>query len=339
MAYDGTAVVASPAPRAGVRVSNRAAQSVSATSPIVRRLVLLPAAGTSAATHLIAVDVDTLQGYEVDDFDGLGFSLGKIVKNVGSAVKKAAVDTAHVTGKVVTSKAGKALIGGALALTGVGIPAAAAIGAATQGVGTLIRPGGNIGAAAKAGAVGAAGGVAASVVGKGIRRVAPNVTDISRTAVNKVLPGNPLETRKMADEKASRRRTAVIGPVRKTEPVKLPPVPDLIHLPVDVPPPPPLGVGPESKNEGNPNNPQKKPGTSLIRRASAAVERAKKAATLVEQAHVEPAQVYVPQYTPPGAATGADEQTVTPEKSAIGGIPPVVLAAGVVGLLLLMNRR
>lgn len=338
MAYDGTAVVASPAPRTGVRVSNRAVQSVSATSPIVRRLVLVPAAGTSAATRLVAIDVDTLQGYEVDDFDGLGFSLGKIVKNVANTVKKAAVDTAHVTGKVVTSTAGKAIIGGALALTGVGIPAAAAIGAATQGVGTLIRPGGNIGAAAKAGAVGAAGGVAASVVGKGIRRVAPNVTDISRTAVNKVLPGNPLETRKMA----ANRRTAVIGPVRKTEPVKLPPVPDLIHRPVDVPPPPPpslLGVGPESKNDGNPNNPKKKPGTSLIHRASTAVERAKKAATLVQQAQVEPAQVYVPQYTPPGAATGADEQTVTPEKSAIGGISPVVLAAGVVGVLLLMNRR
>lgn len=139
----------------GGRGVSRVPSAVPVSAPIVRRLVLVPSHGSSARTPLIAVDIDTLQGYEVDEFDGLGFSLGSIVKNIGNAVTKAvsdtknavvkaAVDTGHVAGTVATSGVGKAVIGGALALTGVGIPAAIAIGAATQGIGTLIKPGGNI---------------------------------------------------------------------------------------------------------------------------------------------------------------------------------------------------
>jgi hypothetical protein len=119
----------------------------------------------------------------------LGFSLGKIVKNIGKTVKKAVVDTGHVAGKVVTSTAGQAVIGGALALTGVGLPAAAAIGAASKGVGNLIKPGGNLKGAATGAAQGAALGVGASLAGKVIKTVAPGVTNKADSVVNKLSGG------------------------------------------------------------------------------------------------------------------------------------------------------
>lgn len=105
------------------------------------------------------------------EFDGFGFSLGKVVKNIGKTVTKAVKDTGHVVGKVVTSKVGQAVIGTGLALTGVGIPAAAAIGAATQAGGQLIKPGGNLGKAAKGAAVGAAEGVAAGIIAKPLGKI------------------------------------------------------------------------------------------------------------------------------------------------------------------------
>lgn len=120
------------------------------------------------------------------EYEGLGFSLGSIVKNIGNTIKKAATDTTkavtkavvqtgHVAGEVVTSTAGKAIIGAGLALTGVGIPAAAAFMATTQGVGTLIAPHGTIGGAAKGAAEGAVEGAVAGVAGKALTKFAPSL--------------------------------------------------------------------------------------------------------------------------------------------------------------------
>lgn len=106
----------------------------------------------------------------------LGFSLGKIVKNVANTVKKAVVDTGHVTGKVVTSKVGQAVLGTALAVTGVGAPAAAAIFATTKGVGNLIKPGGNLKSAATGAAQGAVEGVVSVAAGKVARAAIGKIT-------------------------------------------------------------------------------------------------------------------------------------------------------------------
>lgn len=113
-------------------------------------------------------------------YDGFGgFSLKKIVKNVGKAVGKAVKDTGHAVGKAATSTVGKAVIGGALALTGVGLPAAAGIMSATQAGGQLIKPGGNLGKAAKGAAEGAVEGAAANVVG----RVLPKIPGVGSKVI------------------------------------------------------------------------------------------------------------------------------------------------------------
>jgi hypothetical protein len=112
----------------------------------------------------------------------MGFSLKGIVKNVGKAVAKgvkdtknatvkAVKDTGHVTGAVVTSKVGQAVIGGALAVSGVGLPAAAAIGAASKAGGNLIKKGGNLKTAATGAYQGAALGAGAAVAGSLVRTV------------------------------------------------------------------------------------------------------------------------------------------------------------------------
>jgi hypothetical protein len=106
----------------------------------------------------------------------LGFSLGKVVKNIGNTVKKAVVDTGHVAGKVVTSKIGQGVLGTALAVTGVGAPAAAGIFAATKGVGNLIKPGGNLKSAATGAAQGAVEGVVAAGAGKLVRAGISKIT-------------------------------------------------------------------------------------------------------------------------------------------------------------------
>jgi hypothetical protein len=125
-------------------------------------------------------------------YDGLGgFSLGKIVKNVGKAVGKAVKDTGHVAGNIVTSNIGKAVIGTGLALTGVGIPAAAAIGAATQAGGGLIKSGGGLKAAASGAVIGGVGGAAAGVAGKviGASGVGSALQSGTRGIINKVTGG------------------------------------------------------------------------------------------------------------------------------------------------------
>jgi hypothetical protein len=125
-------------------------------------------------------------GDSEDDLGQLGFSLGKTVKNIGNTVKKAVVDTGHVAGKVVTSKVGQAVIGTALAATGVGIPAAAAIMGGSKAIGNLIKPGGNLKSAATGAYQGALTGAAFSVGGSVARKVVPKGGSVVKAGVSKV---------------------------------------------------------------------------------------------------------------------------------------------------------
>lgn len=104
-------------------------------------------------------------------YPGFGFSLKKVVKNVGKAVGKGVKDVGHAAGAAATSTIGKAVIGSALALTGVGIPAAAGLMAASQAGGNLIKKGGNLKRAAKGAAEGAVEGAAAGVAGKFLPKI------------------------------------------------------------------------------------------------------------------------------------------------------------------------
>lgn len=98
-------------------------------------------------------------------------AIKKGVKDTGRAVKKGAIDTGHGIGAVATSKAGLAALAGGLAFTGVGLPAAAAIGAGVKGGGSLIRKGGNPRNAFRGAYQGAAVGAGAAVGGSGFRAV------------------------------------------------------------------------------------------------------------------------------------------------------------------------
>jgi hypothetical protein len=101
----------------------------------------------------------------------IGKTVAKAAKDTGNATKKAVVDTGHVAGAVATSKVGQAVIGSALAVSGVGLPAAAAIGATAKGGGALIKKGGNLGKAGNAAVQGAAVGAGSAVVGAAVRTV------------------------------------------------------------------------------------------------------------------------------------------------------------------------
>ena len=91
--------------------------------------------------------------------------------NIGNAIKKGVVDVGHFVGNVATNPIVKGLGAGALALTGVGIPASAAIFGGLQLAGNLLKPGGNIGKGIQGGLGGAAEGALAGTVGKGIKSV------------------------------------------------------------------------------------------------------------------------------------------------------------------------
>lgn len=97
--------------------------------------------------------------------DELGSWLSSAIHGIGHA----ATQVGHTVGKVVTSKVGQAVLGGALAVTGVGLPAAAAIFGGTKAVGNLIKPGGNLAHAATGLAQGAVEGAGASLIGRGVR--------------------------------------------------------------------------------------------------------------------------------------------------------------------------
>lgn len=133
--------------------------------------------------------------------------LGSFFGSIGNAIKKGVTSVGHAVGTVVTSKIGQGLIGGALALTGVGLPASAAIFAASKGVGNLIKPGGNLSHALTGAAQGAVEGVVASEagtlaragVGKVLQRTATSTVNAAAGEVaspaaidaiaNQVLPG------------------------------------------------------------------------------------------------------------------------------------------------------
>ncbi|HKW09273.1 MAG TPA: hypothetical protein VJO33_02775, partial [Gemmatimonadaceae bacterium] len=87
------------------------------------------------------------------------------LSNIGHAVKKGVTDVGHFVGNVATNPWVDAGLAGVLALTGVGIPASAAIMGGTKGLGELIKPGGNLGNAASGGLKGAALGAGASALG------------------------------------------------------------------------------------------------------------------------------------------------------------------------------
>lgn len=91
------------------------------------------------------------------------------VKNVGSTIKKAAVDTGHEIGRAQNKDWVKALEAAGLAATGVGAPAAAALLGGASALGGAIAPGGNIGTAAGQGVKGAAMGYGAAKAGAALK--------------------------------------------------------------------------------------------------------------------------------------------------------------------------
>lgn len=121
-------------------------------------------------------------GDDEDDFAQFG---GFSLRSIGRAFTA----VGHTIGTAVTSKVGQGILGGALALTGVGAPAAAAIFATTKGVGNLIKPGGNIKHFVTGAAQGAIEGVASNLVGKAGRAVVSHFTaGNAATVASKVAP-------------------------------------------------------------------------------------------------------------------------------------------------------
>lgn len=156
--------------------------SPGATIDVVRGTVQSAFANTLPATPTRPPNVPANYGLGDDDDDFAqfgGFSLKGLVKSVGHAVTA----VGHTVGSAVTSKVGQGILGGALALTGVGAPAAAAIFATTKGVGSLIKPGGNIKHALTGAAQGAVEGVVASAAGTIGRKVIGAVTSHPTTAI------------------------------------------------------------------------------------------------------------------------------------------------------------
>ncbi len=140
----------------------------------------------------------------------------KGAKDTGKATKKAVVDTGHAAGAVATSKLGQVALGTALAVSGVGLPAAAAIGAATKGGGALIKKGGNLGKAGTAAYQGAAVGAGAAVVGSGFRAIKSG-TGLGGFK-SSLLHGKDAIPQK-ATAKISGPQTAIVEPEYAVEPI------------------------------------------------------------------------------------------------------------------------
>lgn len=160
-------------------------------------------------------------------------SLKKAVTNVGKTVKKAVVDTGHAVGTAVTSKVGQAVLGGALAVTGFGLPVAAAVGAGVKATGNLIKPGGNLGKAATGAYQGAALGVGSAVVGSGVRAV---VQGKGLGGFTKMLVGGRGAANKPATAEETIVHDAIIEPAEQAPPVVtssgITKMPEPIALPV-----------------------------------------------------------------------------------------------------------
>lgn len=112
----------------------------------------------------------------------------KIVRNVGTAIKKGVSDLGHEVGRAASNPWVQGALATGLAATGVGAPAAAGIMAATRGGGALLKPGGNIGAGLRGGVEGAALGATAGGIGSALRgggsflSKAGNIAGLARTA-------------------------------------------------------------------------------------------------------------------------------------------------------------
>ncbi len=337
----GSGVTAATPPRAA------SIRTVRATAPIARRVTLYVVAHPDGRHAVI-------EPTQLGDYEGLGFSLKSVVKSVGKAVggaakavAKGATAVGHTAGKVVTSGVGKGILAGGLALTGVGIPAAAAIMGGSQAVGALIKPGGNIGKAAKAGATGAAVGAGAAVVGKGIKRFAPSVTDASRRAFNKVTPGDTFKTDAKGAAINARRKTTVIPPVRPPglppgTPLKFKPVPDLITQ--GAPVLKAAEVATETPAMSGKDDKKKTPAKRT--RISSLIDKAKKTAEAVQQtaqvAQVAPVEQSAPAPVVYNPGTGPLAQE-TPAPSQPGeekpGLPLPLILGGAAVLLLVLNKK
>jgi len=124
-----------------------------------------------------SISAEQLGDYDLVTGDYLGFSLGKLAKNVGKAIGKGVVDTGHAVGKAATSKVGQLVTGAAIAASGVGILPALAIGAGVKAGGRAIAPGGNLKNVANAGVQGAVVGAAGYGTGKVVRAVGGKIAD------------------------------------------------------------------------------------------------------------------------------------------------------------------
>lgn len=220
MAFVSGAAMASPAaptrssslalpPSSGSRVSRSSGAPIvlvtgqGGSSPVVRRAFRAIADDHRAiiirhlsretgipATELALMGDDDLAGFSLRK---LGKGIAHVAKNVERATFKAVKDTGHAVGAAATSKVGQGILALGLASTGVGIGAAAAIGAGVKGGGELIKKGGNLKRAARGAAIGAATGAASGLVGKVVASKLPGVTDASRRIGNKLLPGSPFK--------------------------------------------------------------------------------------------------------------------------------------------------
>jgi hypothetical protein len=135
----------------------------------------------------------------------LGFSLKKIVKNVGRSVSKAVKDTGkqlvrtgHQAGKIIDNKYVKGAVAAGLAVTGVGIPASAAIMGTMGAAGGALKKGGGLKEAVRRGYQGAATGAIAATGGKLVRAGASRI--LKRKAGT---APNPLETAPLPETRES----------------------------------------------------------------------------------------------------------------------------------------
>jgi hypothetical protein len=95
----------------------------------------------------------------------LGGTVGNALNSLGNGAVNATKAVGHTVGEIASNPLVQGLSAAALAATGVGAPAAAAILAAEKGGGALLKPGGNIGQGIKGGITGAVEGYGASKLG------------------------------------------------------------------------------------------------------------------------------------------------------------------------------
>lgn len=99
----------------------------------------------------------------------IGGSVGRAGQNAKKAVIKGATDAGHAVGEVANNKWAKLAAAAALAATGVGAGASAAILGTMGAAGGALHRGGGLRDAAIGGATGAAEGYAAGKIGQGLR--------------------------------------------------------------------------------------------------------------------------------------------------------------------------